>query len=118
MTDVRRASTAMLLRSWSGRTTPAGARNYLAHFRRRVLPALRRLPGHRGALVLRRRRAGEVEVTVLTFWRSLAAVRAFAGRDVARAVVEPEARAVLRRFDRRASHFEVLLDSRRGKGGR
>lgn len=118
MTDVRRASAARLLRSWSGRTSPTGARSYLAHFRRRVLPALRRLPGYRGALVLRRRRSGDVEVTVLTFWRSLAAVRAFAGRDVTRAVVEPEARAVLRRFDRRAVHSEVLLDSRRGKGGR
>jgi len=108
----------MVLRSWSGRATPADARRYLGHFRRRVLPALRRLPGHRGALVLRRPRAGEVEVTVLTLWRSLAAVRDFAGRDVARAVVEPEAHAVLRRFDTRVTHFEVVLDSRRRKGGR
>ena len=118
MTGVKRANTAMVLRSWSGRATPAGARRYLAHFRRRVLPALRRLPGHCGALVVRRRRAGEVEITVLTLWRSLAAVRDFAGRDVARAVVEPEARAVLRRFDTRVAHFEVLLDSRHRKGGR
>jgi hypothetical protein len=59
-----------------------------------------------------------VEVTVLTFWRSWAAVRTFAGRAVTRAVVEPEARAVLRRYDRRALHFEVLLDSRHSKGGR
>jgi len=59
-----------------------------------------------------------VEVTVLTLWRSLATVRDFAGRDVGRAIVEPEARAVLRRFDRRVAHFDVLLDSRRRKGGR
>jgi hypothetical protein len=52
----------MVLRSWSGRATPVGARSYLTHFQRRVLPALRRLPGHCGALVLRRRRAGEVEL--------------------------------------------------------
>ena len=118
MADVRRASTAMVLRSWSGYATAAGARSYLSHFRRRVLPALRRLPGHRGVLVLRRCRDGEVEVRVLTLWRSLAAVRDFAGRDVGRAVVEPEARAVLRRFDTRVAHFEVLFDSRRHKKGR
>jgi heme-degrading monooxygenase HmoA len=118
MTSVKRAGRMMVLRSWSARATPVGARRYLSHFRRRVLPALRRLPGHCGALVLRHRRAGEVEITVLTLWRSLAAVRGFAGRDVARAVVEAEARAILRRFDTRVAHFEILLDSRSRKGGR
>jgi heme-degrading monooxygenase HmoA len=108
----------MILRSWSARATPAGARAYVAHVRRRVLPALRRLPGHHGALVLRRQRAGEVEITVLTLWRSLAAVRKFAGRNVARAVVEPDARALLRRFDTRVVHFDVMLSSSRPKGGR
>jgi hypothetical protein len=83
-----------------------------------VLPALRRIRGHRGAIVLQRGHGRDVEIIVLTFWTSLAAIRSFAGRDVTRAVVEPEARAVLRRFDTRARHFELVLDSRARPGGR
>jgi hypothetical protein len=55
----------MLLRSWSARATSAGARAYLAHFRRRVLPELRRVPGFRGAVVLRRRHERAIEIVVL-----------------------------------------------------
>ena len=102
---------ASIVRSWSARATPAGAEAYLAHFEHRVLPALRRRPGHRGALVLRRPLGDQVQVTVLTLWTSMAAVREFAGADEAVAVVEPEARAVLTAFDARAEHFELALDA-------
>ena len=100
---------AAVVRSWSARATPPGAEAYVSHFRQTVLPALRRLPGHRGAMVLRRARAGEVEITVLTLWTSIAAVREFAGADESVAVVEPEARAVLTAFDARAEHFDLAL---------
>lgn len=106
----QRAS-AQVARSWSARATPAGALAYLEHFEDAVLPALRRLAGHRGALVLRRPRGEEVEITVLTLWASLEAVHEFAGPDASRAVVEPEARAALTTFDTRAVHLEVALHS-------
>src|SRR5215467_10762155 len=101
---------AALVRSWSARATPAGADAYVVHFRDAVLPSLRRLAGHRGALVLRRPVSAEVEITVLTLWASLASVREFAGPDATVAVVEPEARAVLTAFDERATHFELAID--------
>jgi heme-degrading monooxygenase HmoA len=65
--------------------------------------------GFRGAVVLQRRERA-IQIIVLTRWRSLAAVRAFAGRDVNRVVVESEAHAVLRGFDTRVRHFEVVVD--------
>jgi hypothetical protein len=40
----------------------------------------------------------------------LEAVKAFAGEDYERAVVEPEARRLLSRFDERSEHYEVVLD--------
>ena len=51
----------------------------------------------------------EVEITVLTFWASMAAIHEFAGPDATVAVVEPAARAVLQTFDERAEHFELAL---------
>jgi heme-degrading monooxygenase HmoA len=100
---------AALVRSWSARATPAGAEQYLTHFRDAVLPALRRLAGHQGALVLRRPVSGEVEITVLTLWASLASVHEFADFDATLVVVEPEAQAILTAFDARATHFELAL---------
>jgi len=58
---------------------------------------------------MRRPRDHEVEITVLTFWASMAALHEFAGPDATVAVVEPAARAVLQTFDERAEHFELAL---------
>jgi heme-degrading monooxygenase HmoA len=102
----------MIMRSWSGRATPEGADAYVTHFRHEVLPHLQRIQGHRGALLVRRSRGLEVEVMVLTFWDSMAAVHAFTGADATMAVVEPEARAVLKEFDHHGEHFDVVLDTR------
>jgi hypothetical protein len=49
---------------------------------------------------------------VLTFWESLESMRALAGTDATTAVVAPEARAVLKDYDRDARIFEVLVDDR------
>lgn len=98
----------MIARLWRGvAQTPANADSYLRHLNR-VLPALDAIEGHRGARVLRRDEGGRAEFLVITFWESMDAVRAFAGEDPDRAVVEPEARAVLAEFDDRVRHYEVL----------
>jgi hypothetical protein len=44
----------------------------------------------------------------LTLWESLAAVRRFAGAEAEKAVVDPEAQAILTSFDESVTHFEVL----------
>jgi heme-degrading monooxygenase HmoA len=102
----------MVVRRWGARASAQGAPKYVAHFRRAVLPQLKRIPGHRGALVLRRKTAGAVELEVLTFWQSMAAIRRFAGADTERAVVEDDAKAVLTSFDTRVEHFDLVLETR------
>lgn len=41
-------------------------------------------------------------------WESMDAIRRFAGDEPERAVVEPEARAVLKTYDDFVSHYEVV----------
>ena len=48
----------------------------------------------------------------ITRFDSLEAVRAFAGDDYAKAVIEPEAKALLARLDERAEHFELVIEDR------
>lgn len=96
----------MIVRRW--RASARDERRYVSHFRRRVLPELRKIRGFKGAMVLRRSIATGVEIEVLTLWDSMAAIRRFAGRDAEKAVVEAEARAALERFERRVRHYRAV----------
>src|SRR3984885_1384243 len=98
----------MILRMWKARSTVEKAGEYIQHARGRVFPALRAIAGHRGAYLLRRAVDGGVELVVLTLWESMEAVCKFAGLKPEKAVVEPEARAVLSDFDETVKHFEIV----------
>ncbi len=102
----------MIVRAWRGRAPSSNPVAYIEHFRRNVLPELRRIKGFLGASLLREDRLGEVEFLVLTKWASMDAIRAFAGDDVSRAVVEPGAVAALVGFDQRVQHYEVVEEVR------
>jgi heme-degrading monooxygenase HmoA len=97
----------MIVRTWRGRATAANAPAYVRHFTGTVVPQLKALPGHRGAWLMQREIDGEVELVSTTLWESRAAIEAFAGKDIGRAHVEPQARAVLSAFDDFAEHYEV-----------
>ncbi len=100
----------MIARIWTARTTSARAAAYAEHLRTRVLPHLRGLDGYAGASLLRRDADGETELIVVTRWRSLDAVHAFAGDDPDVAVVEDEAAALLSRYDTRVRHYEIVAE--------
>lgn len=97
----------MIVRMWSGRATAANADAYERFVTARVFAELPKIAGHRGAYLLRRPVESEVEFIAVTLWESLDVIRAFAGDAIDRAVVEPEARAVLSRFDDTVRHFEL-----------
>ena len=104
----------MICRIWRAAASPEGAKAYRAHVSQVVLPHLRRLAGFSGAYVLEREQDGEVELQVMTLWGTLEAIRAFAGSDIGTAIVEPEARAVLARYDRTVSHHTVVITAAAG----
>jgi heme-degrading monooxygenase HmoA len=98
----------MIIREWRGRTTPDRAEVYPDHFRNSVLPELRKLDGFIGATLCRRSAADAVEYLILTRWRSLDAIRAFAGAELDIAVVEPGAVAALTDFEHTVRHYELI----------
>ena len=98
----------MVVRAWRGYGATAEEGAYPEHLLEVVRPKLEQLGGFRGLYLLRRREREEVEFLVLTLWESMDAVRAFAGEQPEVAVVEPEARDVLVRFDEKVQHYEVL----------
>lgn len=104
----------MISRIWHGWTTPQNADAYEALLRREIFVGIenRHIPGFRDIELLRRDVGAEVEFVTIMHFDSLEAVRQFAGADYEAAVVPPNARAILARFDARSQHYEVRIGAR------
>ena len=100
----------MIARIWHGWTAPENADAYEEFLRTKMFPSIHRVQGYLGADLLRREDGQEIAFVTITRFESLDAVRAFAGENYERAVVEPEARALLSRFDDRSEHYEIVID--------
>ena len=98
----------MIARLWHGWTTRGNANAYETLLRNKILPGIHRIPGHEGAYLLRRDAGDGVEFVTLTLFTDMNAVRAFAGEDYEVAVVPPEARRLLARFDPRSVHYQAV----------
>jgi len=101
----------MIARLWRGQATSGNADAYAQHFSHTVTTSLKTMAGHRGAWLLRRDADGTTEFLAMTLWESRQAIEAFTGPDIGKAIVEPEARAVLSTFDDFAHHYEVAFRS-------
>ena len=100
----------MICRLWRGWTLPEQADAYERIVRGEVIPGIEtmRIAGFRHIDLMRRDCGAEIEFQTLMWFDDLAAVRAFVGEDYSVSHVPEAARAVLSRFDERASHYEVI----------
>jgi len=100
----------MICRLWRGWTTLDNADAYERIVRGEVIPGIeaRKIPGFRHIDLMRRELGDEVEFQTLMWFDSLDSIIAFMGEDYAVSHVPSAAQAVLKRFDDRAAHFEVI----------
>jgi antibiotic biosynthesis monooxygenase (ABM) superfamily enzyme len=96
---------------WRGWTAPEDGDAYERFLLEKLFPSMRAIPGFLGADVLRRADGALTAFVTLTRFESLSDVRAFAGEDYERPVLEPEALALLARYHERALHFETVTFS-------
>jgi heme-degrading monooxygenase HmoA len=100
-----------ICRYWRGWTTSDNADAYESVLRQQVIPhtiEARAIPGFRHIDVLRRELGDEVEFATLMWFDSLESIKNFVGEDHETAHVPDVARAVLKRFDERVAHYEVI----------
>ena len=98
-------------RIWRGWTNLDNADAYQEIVWRTVIPEMieaRAIPGFQHIDLMRRDLADEVEFATIMWFDSIEAIRAFVGEDYEVSHVPPAARAVLKRFDERAAHYQVL----------
>ena len=98
----------MILRTWRGAVRPEDAEAYLRHQDDTGVRDYRETPGNLGVLVLRRPRGDLVEVTTVSLWTSMDAVKAFACDDPERAKFYPGDDDLLAEKDSHADHYEVV----------
>jgi heme-degrading monooxygenase HmoA len=93
----------MIARLWSAQAPPVNTSAYVDHLKSQVLPALRKVDGYAGAMLLERPNVDQAEIMVITYWRSINSIRGFAPDDAEAAA------ALLTQFDRRVRHYEVVV---------
>jgi heme-degrading monooxygenase HmoA len=101
----------MICRYWRGWTTRENAGAYQKILVGEVIPAIesRRIDGFRRIEMMRRDLFdGDVEFATIMWFDDIDAVKKFVGDDYERAHVPPAARAALKRFDERSTHYEVF----------
>lgn len=100
----------MFCRIWHGWTSFDYADSYEELLRTEIFSniAKRSIAGYRGIHLLRRDSEDGVEFVTLMWFDSMEAVKTFAGEEYEIAVVPPEARQLLSRFDNKSAHYEVI----------
>ena len=98
----------MVARLWHGYcSTREHADAYEAMLKPELLPGISTKKGYRGSHLLRRDLGDEIEFITILFFDSLDDIKAIAGADYETAVIPPERRQHLSRFDAKAAHCDV-----------
>ncbi len=100
----------MIARIWHGRTPAEKADDYLEYVKRTGIEEYRSVEGNRGQYILRKIDGdGDItDFTVLSFWESMDAVRAFAGSEPEKPVYYPEDEEYLLELEDEVTHHDVV----------
>ncbi len=97
-----------VVRIWTGVIRSTDRDAYVDYVRRTGVEQYRETPGNLDAWIVTRDLGDErTEISTISRWVSLAAIEAFAGQDLERAVYYPEDDAYLLERDERVRHFRV-----------
>lgn len=100
----------MISRIWHGWTTRESADAYENLLRSEIFIGIRNrnIKGLMDIQLLKRDIGDEVEFVTIMRFTSIEAVKEFAGEDYEACVVPPKARSILKRFDSRSQHYEII----------
>ena len=97
----------MIARIWHGATLASKSDEYLNLMRTVAIPDYRSVPGNQGAYALRRVEGDTAHFLMVTFWESEAAIRAFAGDDIALAKYYDFDKDFLLELEPNSVHYEM-----------
>ena len=99
-------------RMWHGRVPDARAAEYEDYIRREGITRIEAIPGNLGADLFTRSRDGVTELIVISYWRSLDDIKAYAGADIEKTHNLPRDAEFLLELEPNVRHFTVRLSAR------
>jgi heme-degrading monooxygenase HmoA len=100
-------------RMWHGRTTDARAAEYYDYLMSAGISKFKSIPGNLGVDVMSRSRDGVTEFIVISYWRSLDDIKAYAGADIEKTHNLPRDPEYLLELEPNVRHFTVRWSERR-----
>jgi heme-degrading monooxygenase HmoA len=99
-------------RIWHGRVPDARAAEYETYLRSAGLTRIQQIPGNLGVDLLTRSRGDETEFIVMSYWRSLDDIKAYAGADIEKTHNLPRDPEFLIEMEPNVRHFTVKMSER------
>jgi heme-degrading monooxygenase HmoA len=99
-------------RMWHGRVPDARAAEYEDYLRREGITKLEAIPGNLGVDLFTRSRDSVTEFIVISYWRSLDDIKAYAGADIEKTHNLPRDPEFLIDPEPNVRHFDVRLSDR------
>jgi len=100
-------------RMWHGRVPDARAAEYETYLRREGITRLEAIPHNLGVDLFTRSGDGVTEFMVISYWRSLDDIKAYAGADIEKTHDLPRDKEFLIELEPTVRHFTVRLSDRR-----
>jgi heme-degrading monooxygenase HmoA len=97
----------MMVRLWNGRVWAGRVVDFLALLSSRAMQEYPQTSGYLGAYAFQRRKSGEVEVQLASFWETNESLLAFVKADQQRARHNPEHKDLLIDPEPQAEHYEL-----------
>jgi len=104
------APRAAVARRWHGRTSASVADEYARYLYEEGVKKLRATKGNLGVQVFRQSHDEIVEFTTISYWESRDAIKAYAGKDIARTHHLPRDPQYLLELEPTVEHFDVLVN--------
>jgi heme-degrading monooxygenase HmoA len=97
----------MVSRHWTGLAKSERANEYIAHLQNDTFKEIENIDGFISAHILKREVEEGVEFLIITEWRTLDAIRQFAGTSIDTAVVPKLVQDIMLKYDNKVRHYEV-----------
>jgi heme-degrading monooxygenase HmoA len=105
-TDEATEAGSIVAREWKGRVAPARADEYYAYLLEGV-KKMRAIDGYLGVEIMRRDEPSAVGFTVISYWKSRAAIKAYAGEDIEKPHHLPRDKELLLELPTQVLHYDV-----------
>jgi len=100
----------MIARIWHGYTTKENADAYENLLKHEIFGGIanKKLSGYKGIQLLKREVDDEFEFTTIMWFENMGGVKQFMGEEYETAYVLPQAQKLLKRYDRKSIHCELI----------